>query len=77
MECCYTKRTVVDAYERGVAFDSMSSLMSLQCWRLFGHVHLSCVVVGHCKNHQKQFFAINQPINDISLPNFQGIYKTI
>ena len=42
-----------------------------------GHVHLSCVVVGHCKNHQKQFFAINQPINDISLPNFQGIYKTI
>ena len=42
-----------------------------------GHVHLSCVVVGHSKNHQKQFFAINQPINDISLPNFQGIYKTI
>ena len=44
---------------------------------LLGHVHLSCVVVEHCKNHQKQFFAINQPIDDISLPNFQGICKTI
>ena len=42
-----------------------------------GHVHLSCVVGEHSKNHQKQFFAINQPIDDISLPNFQGICKTI
>ena len=42
-----------------------------------GHVHLSCVVCEHCKNPQKRFFAIDQPIDDISLPNFQGICKTI
>ena len=43
----------------------------------YGHVHLSCVVREHCKNPQKQYFAINQPNDDISLPNFQGICKTI